>query len=253
MESLLFLVEKRDGRIKARFCANGSTQREYMERNESGSPTVATESILITCVIDAKQGRDVMTCDIPNAFVQTELEIAVEGKRIIMKIRGQLVDILLEMDYEKYGPYVTYEGKSKILYVVMSKALYGMLQSSLLYYKKFRNDIESIRYVVNEYDPCVANKEINGRQHTICWHVDDLKSSHVDKKVNDQFLVWLNEMYGDVIEVKLTRGERHDYLAMFLDYKEKGRIIIDMVYYVKKMIDEFPYKLKKGVTCPWTD
>ena len=54
MESLLFVVEKRDGRVKARFCANGSTQREYMDRDETASPTVMTESIFITSVIDAK-------------------------------------------------------------------------------------------------------------------------------------------------------------------------------------------------------
>ena len=98
MESLLFVVEKRDSRVKARFCANGSTQREYMDRDETASPTVMTESIFITSVIDAKQNRDVMTCDIPNAFVQTEIEEAIVGERIIMKIRGALVDILTEMD-----------------------------------------------------------------------------------------------------------------------------------------------------------
>ena len=56
MESLIFLTEKKDGRIKARTCANGSTQREYTKRNEATSPTALTESHLITAVIDAKQG-----------------------------------------------------------------------------------------------------------------------------------------------------------------------------------------------------
>jgi hypothetical protein len=46
MESLIFLVEKRDGRIKARTCANGSTQRAYTEREEAAIPTAMTESIL---------------------------------------------------------------------------------------------------------------------------------------------------------------------------------------------------------------
>jgi hypothetical protein len=53
--------------------------------------------------------------------------------------------------------FVVYEGKDKVLYVKMLKAIYGMLQSSLLYYKKFRKDIESIGFEVNPYDPCVAN------------------------------------------------------------------------------------------------
>ena len=72
-ESLIFLVEKRDNVIKARTCANGSTQREYISKDEAASPTAATDSILITGAIDAKKNRDVMTLDIPNAFVQTEV------------------------------------------------------------------------------------------------------------------------------------------------------------------------------------
>jgi hypothetical protein len=92
MESLIFLNEKRDGEtVKARMCANGSTQRAYISREEATSPTVSSEAIITTGVIDAKQRRDVMTLDIPNAFLQTK--IALDGDKIIMKIRGQLIYI----------------------------------------------------------------------------------------------------------------------------------------------------------------
>lgn len=59
VESLIFLVEKRDGRIKARTCANGSTQREHIDCKEVTSPAgpaAATEAMLITGVINSKQG-----------------------------------------------------------------------------------------------------------------------------------------------------------------------------------------------------
>jgi hypothetical protein len=38
----------------------------------------------------------------------------------------------------------------------------------------------------------------------------------VDPKVNDEFLKWLQENYGDpkLAPVKATRGKIHDYLAM---------------------------------------
>jgi hypothetical protein len=98
-------------------------------------------------VIEVKQTRDVMTLDIPNAFIQTN--IALDGDKIIMKIRGQLVDILLEICPGVYDKYVLHKGKQKILYVRMLKALYGMLISSILYYKKFRKDIEGIGFEVN--------------------------------------------------------------------------------------------------------
>jgi hypothetical protein len=96
-----------------------------------------------------------MVADVPNAFVQTSIEDKSKGERVIMKIRGPLVDMLLNLDEEKYLPFVLHEGNNKILFVVMQKALYGMLQSALLYYKKFKKDIEQIGLKIDPYDPCV--------------------------------------------------------------------------------------------------
>ena len=57
-------------------------------------------------------------------------------------------------------------------------------------------DLEGNGFVLNPYDPYVANKEVNGSQMTVCWHVDGLKSSHVDPKVNTEFSKWLSATYG---------------------------------------------------------
>ena len=59
MNSLIFLTEKRDGTIKARACANGSTRRTHIDKNKAASPTVTTEAILTTAVMNAKQQRNV--------------------------------------------------------------------------------------------------------------------------------------------------------------------------------------------------
>ena len=67
-----------------------------------------------------------------------------------------------------------------MLYVRLSKALYGLLQSALLFYKKLRVELEDYGIEVNPYDPCVANKVVNGSQMTVTWHMDDLKVSHKD-------------------------------------------------------------------------
>jgi hypothetical protein len=68
-----------------------------------------------------------MTTDIPNAFVQTSAGLTKDGERIIMKIRGALVDILVELDSHTYKEHVSIENGSKILYVHVQKAVYGML------------------------------------------------------------------------------------------------------------------------------
>ena len=63
------------GILKAYACANRSTQREYFEKEDTTSPTALNESVLITVIIEAKQKRDVMTVDVLNTFIQTDLPI----------------------------------------------------------------------------------------------------------------------------------------------------------------------------------
>ena len=119
-----------------------------------------------------------------------------------------------------------------------------MLQAALLWYSKFREDLESKGFKFNPYDPCVTNWMISGKQHTIVFHVDDLKSSHEDKTVNDKFEKWLQDKYGERGKVKAHRGAKHDYLGMVLDYSERRKIVVDMTGYIKDMLAEFPVKFK---------
>ena len=38
-------------------------------------------------------------------------------------------------------------------------------------------------FILNPYNSCVANAVIDGKQCTIVWHVDDKKTSHMDRNV----------------------------------------------------------------------
>jgi hypothetical protein len=69
-QALMFIGEKRDGSIKGRMVYDGKSTREWLSREDSASPTAALKSIMLTAVIDAHEERDVMTCDISNAFIQ---------------------------------------------------------------------------------------------------------------------------------------------------------------------------------------
>jgi hypothetical protein len=58
----------------------------------------------------------------------------------------------------------------------------------------------------------------------------------MDPKINDECLLWLENMHGnkDIALVEAARGKIHDYLAMKLDFTEKGKLKLDMVDYVEK-------------------
>jgi hypothetical protein len=101
-------------------------------------------------VVDAKEGRDQLSGDVPNAFIQTEMPMSKPGNpRVTLKIKGVLVDILVQMAPEVYGPFVVYELGRKVLYAQVLKAIYGMLVAALLWYKNFKGDLESIGFEFN--------------------------------------------------------------------------------------------------------
>ena len=75
-----------------------------------------------------------MSCDIPNAFVQTYVEEKdKDGNQAIMKIRGVCVDILCEID-PIHQDYMVIKGNQKVLYVHITQAIYGMLVSAMVFY-----------------------------------------------------------------------------------------------------------------------
>mmetsp|Transcript_17995 Transcript_17995/g.23319 ORF Transcript_17995/g.23319 Transcript_17995/m.23319 type:complete len:119 (+) Transcript_17995:695-1051(+) len=63
------------------------------------------------------------------------------------------------------------------------RALYGCIESALLWYKLYVETLRGMGFQVNPYDRCVANKIIKGKPYTICWYVDDNKVSHEDGEV----------------------------------------------------------------------
>jgi hypothetical protein len=170
--------------------ADDNKQQRYIMKEDASSPTVSSEAVMLTCVINANENREVAIVDIPNAFVQTVVKD--EKDRAFICICGPSVNILVSIAPDVYRPYVTVgkKGKKQLLVQCLT-ALYGTLVVLLLYYKKFVKSLKSKGFKVNPYDPCVANKHVKGEQLTVCFHVDDCKISHLIPKVIDETIEWL--------------------------------------------------------------
>jgi hypothetical protein len=246
----MFLTQKRTGEIKARGCANGSTQRDHIAKEEATAPTVTSDAIFIQSTIFAHERRDVATCDIPGAFLHAD-----NPDYVVMRLDGILAELLVQVAPTIYRKYVTTNKHGKpILYVQLEKAVYGMMKSALLFYRKLVADLTSIGYTINPHDPCVANKEIIGKQMTICWHVDDLLLGHEDPQVVTDFLTWLAARY-NTPDKQLTakRGLRHDYLGMTIDFSSTGSVAFDMIPYINKILSDFPEKITGVTSSPAAD
>ena len=70
-----------------------------LSRELVADAAVVEESVVLTATIEAEEHRDVATFDIPNALIQTQVDEKDEhGDRIAAKIRGAVVDMLVETD-----------------------------------------------------------------------------------------------------------------------------------------------------------
>ncbi len=109
LQSHIFIGQKRTGETKARMVAGENTQRGHVTKEESSSPTVSTEAVLLTLIVNARKGRDVAVVDILNAFIQTQVDDAKD--RVTIRITGVIVDWLVKVAPKVYELYVATKSK----------------------------------------------------------------------------------------------------------------------------------------------
>ena len=142
---LMFLKEKRDHLLKARMCTDGQKQRDNWTKQDTTPPTVSTEAVFITAVIKAHEGRDVACVDIPSAFLHAD-----SNKDITMILKGRLAELMVQVAPDLYRKCISVDSKgTAMLYVKMQKAIYGLLRSALLFYRKLMTDLEGNGFVLN--------------------------------------------------------------------------------------------------------
>ena len=91
----------------------------------------------------------------------------------------------------------------------------------------------SIGFKLNPYDPCVANRKVNGSQCTVCWYVDDTKISHVDEAVIDDTIIMLEKDFG---KMTVNKGSKHIFVGMNIELTDTGSVLIDMKDYLQECI-----------------
>ncbi len=157
--TVTFIKEKCDARVKGRVCTDGHKQCEDINHNEAASPTVTYESVFLTRVIDAKENHNVASVYITGAYL-----CVVNDQDVHMVLEGKLAELMnLVTPHINHNHITTNKKGQPLLYVRLHKALYGLLRSTLLFYRMLSGNSVSNGSTINPYDPCVANKTVNGQ------------------------------------------------------------------------------------------
>jgi hypothetical protein len=147
--------------------------------------------VFATAAIVARENGEVVTINIPGAFLH-----ATNNDYVVMRMNGTLMELMAKIDPKLYRKYLIDEKGKKVLYLRLQKALYGMMKSALLFYRKLISELKGMGFEVNPYDPCISNKMINGNQMMVRWHVDNLMISHSSNEAILQFLCTLGYLVG---------------------------------------------------------
>ena len=129
LSTVVFLKEKRDGSLKTRACVNGAPQQKIWKKDDAAPPTPHLESVLLTAGIAAWERRKVRCFDIPSAFPTADT-----NKEVIMLLKGDLADLLVQLAPGLYGPYAIKDARGRtLLFVLLQKAVYGLMRAALLF------------------------------------------------------------------------------------------------------------------------
>ena len=215
-----------------------------MSKDNSSSPTISIYSLMAQCVMGAMEGRKVVTCDIPGAFLQSDWP---KDDDCYIKFEGMMVEMLCKID-PTYKSKVLYakDGRRRFLYGKLEKSVYWTILGAILFYNNLSKQLEDWGFEKNPYDELTWNKTVDGENLTVQAHVDNLITMHADQRVLDNFIAALNSKFGKEKKLEETKGLVHDYLGLTIDFSLPGKVVFSMFDYLEDIVVETPLDLKMG-------
>jgi len=89
LHAINLIKEKRSGVLKGQTCADGSRQRMMYTKEETTLPTISTDALMLSLIIDAFEQFNVATADVVGAYLNAEML-----DFILLHLTGETVDIM---------------------------------------------------------------------------------------------------------------------------------------------------------------
>jgi hypothetical protein len=130
----------------------------------------------------------------------------------------------------------------------VTQAIYGCIQSAMLWYEELCRLLTALGFVRNPDDWCAFNRDFDGVQCTVIFHVDDLNISCVLEGPIDCVISALRQKFR---AISVHRVAVHSYLGMTFDYRTRGQVKVTMQGYVDSILDM--YDVQGAATSPATE
>ena len=94
-----------------------------------------------------------------------------------------------------------------MFHIILSASLHVTLNISLLWYELGSATLVNSDFKLNPYYLCPANKNVNGQQYAIIWHVDDSKISYADENAVHEIVSMIERKFGNIKVVHVAEQE----------------------------------------------
>lgn len=219
-------------KIKARMVAGGHRQ-DWSGEEECSSPTVSWETVLTFLATASRYRLYLYNTDIPAAYLQASRGSTL--KPIYMKISQDIADKLIELK-----PEWTNFLDNGNLHVQVHKAMYGLKESGLDWYKDLTETLSNMGFIPSTTDKCVFIQHRSGKLRAILLiYVDDILIASRLTTAGDNIIKNLEERYG---ELKVNR-DNFSFLGANI-VRSVDEIKVDCSGYIIKTA------YKYGITVP---
>ena len=217
---------KSSGLAKMRWVVTGFQQIRGKDFKDCSSPVLAWTTLLLVISIAVFMGMDIRSVDAVQAFVQADIDTDV----YLHPLKG----------YHHLPP-----GKCFRL----KKALYGLHQSSLLWYLLVSGWIIRQGFTQTKSDPCLFFKWFGGVLFLVCLYVDDLLLLCTDTKIILRFIAAFCARFKATSD---RDNKPSEYLGAEFEYLKDGGIKITHLKSAQKMFAELKLKYRelKTVAAP---
>ena len=214
---------------KSRLAARGDQQPALDQ--PASSPTANLLSINTLLSYGVNQGQYVFTSDVPGAYLHADID-----EEVVMRLPKSCAPLWLEItgiDPDVSPLYIDNKG---YIYVLVLKAIYGLLQSSVLWFENISATLIDMGFQPTKHDPCVFWKIITMKKYFIAVYVDDLL--HICADINTGIII------GDLLTKRYGMMEHHfgtnlSFLSINLQYNHDYTILImDQHAYLQKFLEE---------------
>ena len=207
----LQVVERKNGSMTVR-CVFDKKFKDGVNHSEFYAPTARAASTIMIATIAEAQKLQMRVVDVKRAFLHSPLA---PDNPYHIEMRGEMAAALVQLAPETFGPF--YDKTKDLLICHLLKALYGLEEASLAWYKELSTTMKKLKFKVHPYDTAIFYRRLGSNLTVAGTHVDDILLAGHPTDLQE-VETYLDTKYG----IKRQQGTSLTYLGLQLDWRTEG-------------------------------